>query len=110
MTAQDWRQVVPDHLPIHEREKDEIQAQDQELKESEAGRKRFEQQQGEEQAEGGREPNHGEAPVEVPEDSTDARLPVGQERSDFFRVASDVTSRMSHEPQQVQVEPDRQDD
>src|SRR5207245_10122952 len=70
----------------------------------------FEQQQEEEQAEGGCEPDHGEAPVEVAEDSTDIRISSGQEWSDLLRVASDVKSRMAHEPQQVQLESNRQDD
>src|SRR2546422_430523 len=44
MNAPDGRDVVPDHLRIHEREEEQVQAEDQELKESEAGRHRFEEQ------------------------------------------------------------------
>src|SRR5437773_12024536 len=109
MDAPEGRDVVPDHLRIQEGKEQQVQAHDQKVQESEAGRNRSEQQ-GEEQAEGGGEPNHGKAPVEVAEDSMDARLSVGQERRDLFRVASDVKSRMSHEPQQVHVESDRQAD
>src|SRR5437899_11514476 len=109
MDAPDRGGVVPDHLRIHEGEEQQVQAHDEKVEESEIGRNRFEQQ-GEEQTEGGGEPNHGKAPVEVAEDSTDARLSVGPERRDLFRVASDVKSRMSNEPQQVHVESDRQDD
>src|SRR3989442_4997686 len=109
MDAPDGRDVVPDHLRIHEGEEQQVQAHDQKVEESEAGRNRFEQQ-GEEQTEGGGEPNHGKAPVEVAEDSTDARISVGREGRDLFREASDVKAGMSHEPQQVHVESDRQDD
>src|SRR5437667_932550 len=109
MDAPDGRDVVPDYLRIHEGEEQQVQAHDQKVEETEVGWNRFEQQS-KEQTEGGGEPNHGEAPVEVAEDSTDARLAVGPERRDLFRVASDVKSRMSNEPQQVHVETDRQDD
>src|SRR5206468_10312785 len=109
MDAPDGRDVVPDYLRIHEGEEQQVQAHDQKVEETEVGRNRFEQQSNE-QTEGGGEPSHGEAPVEVAEDSTDARLAVGPERRDLFRVASDVKSRMSNEPQQVHVETDRQDD
>src|SRR5207244_8051216 len=71
--------------------------------------KRFEQED-EEQTEGGGEPNNGKAPVEVAEHASAARLSVVQERRDLFRVASDVKSRMSHEPQKENVESDREDD
>src|SRR5213592_1725075 len=98
MDAPDGRDVVPDYLRIHEGEEQQVQAHDQKVEETEVGRNRFEQQS-KEQTEGGGEPNHGEAPVEVAEDSTDARLAVGPERRDLFRVASDVKSRMSSEPE-----------
>src|SRR2546425_5998604 len=63
MNAPDGRDVVPDHLRIYEREEEQVQAEDQELKESEAGRHRFEEQEGEEQAECRSEPNHGQPRV-----------------------------------------------